>query len=317
MREFLRARPFAFALLLSIALLVANILAEPSFGKPSNWPQELAAFTPLALVAMASTPSILSGGLDISVGPTAVLINVVLVISLLPHGVDSAWACVPILLTLGAVVGAVNGLLVAVLRYQPVIATLCSFFVLIGINLKVGASPHPAPAGNWTADLGDKVGPVPGALILLAVPVVVWLLLARGAYQRTLYAVGGNDVTAFSAGVDVAATRVVAYAIGGLFAAVAGISLSALVQSSQGTASAQYTLIALAAVALGGTQLGGGRGGLLGSALGALAIYLIQTLLSALSVPPTWLQVVYGGMLVIGVIVGARITAPRARAATA
>ncbi len=70
MREFLRSRPFGFALLLSLALLVANIIAEPSFGKPGNWPQELASFAPLAIVAMASTPSILSGGggLDLSVG---------------------------------------------------------------------------------------------------------------------------------------------------------------------------------------------------------------------------------------------------------
>ena len=74
MRDVLRTRPFGFALVLSLVLLAANIIAEPSFGDPSNWPQELASFAPFAIVAMASTPSILSGGggLDLSVGPLAV-----------------------------------------------------------------------------------------------------------------------------------------------------------------------------------------------------------------------------------------------------
>jgi ribose transport system permease protein len=321
MRELLRTRPFGFALLLSLVLLAANIIAEPSFGDPSNWPPELASFAPLAIVAMASTPSILSGGggLDLSVGPLAIFCNVLLVHKFFPHGLDSGWAAVPLILLIGAAIGAVNGVLVTMLRYQPVIATLCTFFILIGLNVKFGASPRPAPAGNWTTDLGDKVWFFPGALITILVPAVVWMLLSRTAYHRQLYAVGGNQSTAFSAGVDVTATRIVAYALGGLFAAIAGIALTALVQSSQAASSAQYTLIALAGVALGGTVLGGGRGGLVGSALGAFAIYLMQTFLSAVNVPPTWNSVVYGGMLVAGVVVGARLVMlrPLARKALA
>src|SRR5207248_451826 len=163
MRDFLRSRPFGFALLLSLALLVANIVAEPSFGNPSNWPQELASFAPLAIVAMASTPSILSGGggLDLSVGPLVIFCNVV-----------------------------------------PI-------------------------------HLGDKVWFFPGALLTILVPATIWFALSRSAYHRQLYAVGGNQSTAFSAGVDVTKTRIVAYALGGLFAAVGGIALTALVQSSQ------------------------------------------------------------------------------------
>lgn len=308
----LRTRPFMFALLLAIALLLANIVADPTLASPENWPDELAALAPFALVAMASTPSIISGGggLDISIGPLTVLCNVILVVWLLPN-IDSAWLGLPLLLLIGAGIGAINGFLIAVLRYQPVIATLCTFFVLSGVSLKIAATPHTAAPGNWTIDLAGKVGPIPGALLLLAIPVVIWVALSRTTYHRNLYSVGGNDTTAYVSGVKVVATRVIAYAVGGLFAAVAGVALTALVQSTQATAGTQYTLIALAAVALGGTPLGGGRGGLLGSSLGAASIYLMQTLLSALSVPPTWLQIVYGGLLVIGVVVGAGITAPR------
>ncbi|HEY7620151.1 MAG TPA: ABC transporter permease [Solirubrobacteraceae bacterium] len=323
MREvpsWLRTRPYAFAALLAAALLVANVVSEPNFAKPANWPSELAALAPLALVAMASTPSILSGGggLDISVGPLAVLANVVLVEWLLPHGtLGSAWIAIPLLIALGAAIGAINGLLVAVARYQPVIATLCTFFVVAGVITKIAGAPRAVPHGTWTADLGDQVWVVPGALLLIAIPLVIWYALSRSAYHRNLFATGGNDATAFSSGIDVAATRIVAYALGGAFAAVAGIALTALVQSTQAAGYAQFTLIALAAVALGGTQFGGGRGGLVASLLGATCIYLLQTLLGAVGVSSSWLNFVYGALLVAGVVIGAKVVAPRSREAFA
>jgi ribose transport system permease protein len=189
--------------------------------------------------------------------------------------------------------------------------------VLSGVALKVAPAPQTVKDVGWLSSLGDQVGPIPGALILMAIPVAIWLLLSRTSYHRQLYAVGGNDATAYSSGVNVAAVRIAAYALGGLFAAVAGIALTALVLSTQATNVAAYTLVALAAVALGGTPLGGGRGGLLGSILGALCIYLLQTLLSAVDVAATWNQVVYGGLLVLGVVVGARLQTSRPRAVTA
>jgi ribose transport system permease protein len=308
--EQLRRRPWLFAAALALSLLIANIIAEPNFGKPGNWPEELATLAPFAIVALGSTPSILSGGggLDISIGPIAVLSNVILIEWFLPHsGLDSAWVGIPLLMLIGAAIGALNGTLVAVFRYQPVIATLCTFFVLAGVVQKIAPAPKSAAAGNWTADFADKVGPIPGAPLLMAIPLVIWFLLSRSAYHRNLYATGGNDATAFSSGINVTATRIIAYALGGAFAAVAGIALTALVQSTQTASFASYTLIALAAVALGGTQLGGGRGGMIASLLGATCIYLMQTLLSAVGVSPSWLQFVYGAMLVSGVVVGAKL----------
>src|SRR5256885_1406970 len=116
-------RDYLFALGLVVVLLIANIIALPKFASPSWWPQELAGFAPFAIIAMAGTPSVLSGGggIDISVGPLMTLVNVVLVAGLLPHGLGSPWLAVPILLLLGAGVGAVNGFFVGVLRYQPVV----------------------------------------------------------------------------------------------------------------------------------------------------------------------------------------------------
>ncbi|HVJ28188.1 MAG TPA: ABC transporter permease [Vicinamibacterales bacterium] len=304
-----------FAALVAAVLLIANIIADPNFGKPSNWPEQLAVLAPFALVAVASTPAIVSGGggIDISVGPLAVVVNTMLVVWFLPtSGLDSAAVAIPLLLLFGTAVGAINGLLVTLGRFQAVIATLCTFFVLSGVAQAIAPTPRTANKTQWLESLGNQVGPIPGALILLAIPVGLWLILSRTSFHRTLYAVGGNDATAYSSGVDVTSTRIIAYALGGLFAATAGIALTALVMSSQASNVAGYTLVALAAVALGGTPLGGGRGGLTGSIMGALVIYELQSLLSAVGVASTWNQFVYGGMLIVGVIVGARLQVARA-----
>jgi ribose transport system permease protein len=312
-RRFFRTRSFAFALLLSLVLLVANIIVLPSFGSPSNFDTNLMLFAPFALVAMAATPAILSGGggIDMSVGLNAGLVSNVLVLYLLPHGAwGDPWLAVPLVLALGTALGVANGLSVAVLRYQPVIATLCMLFVLQGVNQKIAGAPTPAPP-SWLADLAEGFGPIPGGLVLLAGPVLVWLALQRTPFHRILLSVGGNDATAYSSGVNVTRVRILAYALGGLFAAVAGIAIAALLQSSDGNAGLEYVLIALAAVALGGTPIGGGRGGLLGAVVGASAIFLVENLLGALNVNAYWLQVAYGGMLIVGAVIGAQLTAPR------
>lgn len=308
-RRFLSAHTAAFAVALTLVLLIANVIALPAWAKPGNWAGELAAFAPFALVAMASTPAVLSGGVDISIGPLTTFVNVVIVVWLLPSdALGGPVATIAIALALGLALGLLNGVLVAVFRFQSIIATLCLFFILTGACLKVAEAPKSAPAGNWTESLVGSLGPLPGGLLLIAAPVVLWLALRATPYHRALYAVGGDDATAFSAGVDVRMTRVVAYGLGGLIAGLAGVALTALLQSADATLAQQYTLIAFAAVALGGTRVGGGVGGFTGAIFGAASIYLLQTLLTALHVEPTWLQVVYGGLLTFGVLLGARLT---------
>ena len=296
-------RPWAFAAALVAALLIANLSVQPSAFAVSYWPAILGTLAPFVLVAFASTVPILGGGggIDISVGPLATLINCLLVTVLFAHGLGSAAVAVPILLVVGAAAGAVNGLLVVVGRLQPVIATLATFFILSGIALDISPSPK-TMASNWTTGLAGSIGPVPGGLVTIAVAVVIWVILRRTAFVGTLLAVGGDDVAAFSAGVNVNAVRMGAYVTSGVFAAIGGIALTAVIQTSQPSLAATYTLIALAAVSLGGTSLAGGRGGLLGSFLGAAAIYLIEDLLAATGVPTSDVQLAYGLLLIVGVV---------------
>jgi ribose transport system permease protein len=173
--------------------------------------------------------------------------------------------------------------------------------VLIGVTAKI----LPAPTyldSTWVSHLGGHVGPVPGAVFTLAAPILVWIALGLVPYRRMLYAVGSNDATAFAAGIDVNRVRLIAYALGGLFAGVGGFALTAVTLSADSAQASTYTLVALAAVALGGTSLSGGRGGLVGPLLGAAAIYLLQDLLVTLQISTSWLQVVYGMALVVAVV---------------
>ena len=317
MTRFLRTRPYAFALVLAVVLLIANIIAQPTFATPSNWPETLAIFAPFAIAALASTPAIMSGGggIDISIGPLMTVIDMIIVADLLPHGLGSPAVVVPFCLIAGAAVGAVNGTLVTVLRFQPVVATLCMNFILTGLATQIEGSSTPQGSTWWTNDLAGSFGPVPGGLISIAVVLLVWLGLSRTAYLRNLHATGGDDATAFSAGVDVTRVRILAYTVGGLFAGIGGLALMAVLREGEAGDATMYTLIALAAVALGGTAFTGKRGSLIGSLFGAACMYLITNVLSAARVPDTWTDAIYGALLVIAVIVSAGLaSATQARA---
>src|SRR6476661_577483 len=115
--------PFAFALLLALVLLVLNLIVSPSFLSPARLPATLATLAPFVLVGFASTPSILSGGVDVSVGPLATFINCLFIAVLLPAGLGDWYAAIPILLATAAAIGAVTGVLVAVVRLHPVVAS--------------------------------------------------------------------------------------------------------------------------------------------------------------------------------------------------
>jgi ribose transport system permease protein len=291
---------YAFSVVLTIAVLIATLIQDSgNFGLSD----QLAIAAPMVLAAVASAPTIIGGGFDLSISPLLVFTNCVYVVWLAPHGLGGVEA-VPIVLGVGLIAGLITGLTISVLRVQPVVVTLAMYFALQGVNLLL--APNPASLGNgdrWIYHLAGKIGPFPGALLTIGVPLLIWYGLKRVPFRGLLYAVGSNDATAFSSGVNVTAVRVASYGLGGLFAGFGGLALTALVHSSNASTSTQYALTAIAAVVLGGTSLAGGRGGLLGVVFGAFTIYLLQNLLSNLQVNPAWLQVVYGAILIVAVVI--------------
>lgn len=288
---------FGFALLLLLVFLTVSLVNTPDFG----WTSQLGTFAPLALAAMASTPAIISGGggFDLSVSPLMTFTSIIMVAWLAPNGLGGA-VSVPILIAAGAAVGAANGIVVTRLRVPPIVATLATYFILIGVDLKAAPVPKSLES-SWMSHLAGTVAGIPGGLFTIGIPVLVWIGLSFTPYLQLLYAVGSNDVSAFSSGVNVDAVRIGAYALGGAFAAVGGIALTGLVSSADASTSTSYTLIAIASIALGGTSLWGGRGGLTGSILGAACIYLLASLITEVGVPITWLEIIYGGVLLAAI----------------
>jgi ribose transport system permease protein len=293
---------YLFALSLAVVLLALNVVGQPHFEVGA----QLAGLAPLAIAAMASVPSIISGrgGLDLSISPLMTLSALIYATQLQPHGLGG-YVALPALMVVGALVGTVTGLLIVVGRLQPIVVTLAMFFILTGLDLKLAPSPITA-SGTWMAGFAGHLGPVPGGLVAMAIPGCLWLVATRlTTYGSLLRSVGGNDVTAYTSGVNVGAVRIVAYALGGAMAAVGGLVLIGLVSTAESGTSGSYTLIAIAAVALGGIALQGGGGGIPNALVGAAVIYLLQSLLGVLQVSQTWPQVIYGALLIGAVLFGA------------
>jgi ribose transport system permease protein len=303
-----RWRNLGFAAILLVVLLVINLFLNPARFYPSAWGALIGLAAPLIGAALASTPVILSGrgGIDISVGPLMGFVNAVVIqLLFLKSGIGTPFVLIPAALLVGAAIGAINGFLTTVVRIQPIVATLGTYLVLTGVTLTI----LPAPVGPAPLWLKSMSGPL--SIVPLAVIAIAWLAVRRFPYYDLLMAVGSDDRAAYTAGVDVTRVRFIAYVITGIFAGVAGLMLTALIGSADPNIGQTYTLIAVAAVALGGVSLAGGRGGLIGAAIGAIDIFLLQSVLTSFNVSTYVLQIAYGAILVAAVI----LTAVQERAA--
>lgn len=301
-------RSAGFAVVLLVVLLVTNLFLNPARFQPSAWGTLIGLAAPLAGAALASAPVILGGrgGIDISIGPLMGFVNAVVIQGIfLSAGISSPLVIVPAALLIGAAIGAVNGFMATIIRIQPIVATLGTYLVLTGVTLTILPAPV-GPAPEWLKAMSGTYSILP-----LAVMAIAWWLIRRLPYYDQLMAIGSDDRAAYTAGVDVTKVRFIAYVVTGLFAGIAGLMLTALIGSADPNIGQNYTLIAIAAVALGGVSLAGGRGGLIGAAIGAIDIFLLQSVLTSFNVSTYVLQIAYGAILVAAVV----LTAVQERAA--
>ncbi|MCA0002344.1 MULTISPECIES: ABC transporter permease [unclassified Mesorhizobium] len=306
MRPFARilslGRSVGFAAVLLIVLLAVNLMLSPARFQPGSWGALVGLAAPLIGAAIASTPVILAGrgGIDISVGPLMGFVNAIVIqVLFLRAGISSPLALVPAALLIGALVGAANGFLATIVRIQPIVATLGTYLILTGVTLTI----LPAPIGPAPAWLKSLAGPF--SLLPLALMFLFWWLVRRSPYYDQLMAVGSDDRAAYTAGVDVTLVRFIAYVMTGILGGCAGLMLTALIGSADPNIGPTYTLIAIAAVALGGVSLTGGRGGVAGAAIGAVDIFLLQSVLTTFNVSTFVLQIAYGAVLVLAVMLTA------------
>jgi ribose transport system permease protein len=254
---------------------------------------------PLALVGIGQTLVILTNGIDLSVGSVVGLANVIVAVTSQGGGLPGVLAA----LAAGCLAGLLNGLLVSYGRMAPLIVTLATGSIFGGSALFVLATPGgsvPAWLSNVTV---ANISLLPVALIWLAVLLVGgWLLLRRTSFGIYLQCLGSSEASSWSNGVPTRRVTLLAYSGAGLFAALAGVTLSGLTSSGDPNSGSVYLLSSIAVVVVGGTELFGGVGTLSGTVLGAVVLSLVSSVLFASGLS-TNLQYVVTGAIVIGALV--------------
>ena len=302
-----------FGLLISILALTK--LIQPSYGADALQGLAIGAL-PLAMAAVAQAIVVISGGIDLSVGSMMALTSVTAAVLMKGQSELFAVAVAFGVLGMGAVLGIVNGALVVVTRVPDIVVTLAMSFVWAGCALLVLNTPGGGSA-QWLKDLvTGSIGSewTPRALVTLIVIVgIVWIPLRRSTLGLALYAIGSSRLAAFRSGVSVGRTKILAYALTGLFSAFGGLALTASTGIGSPVPGA-YTLLGIAAVVLGGVSLAGGRGGLVGPIVAVFVLALVRTDLTLLNVNSN-LSTVIQGVILIGVVMfGSLVAMRRARA---
>ncbi len=262
----------------------------------------------LALVAMAQTLPVLTGGLDLSVGMIFVMTNCIASAIVQGSPLETALGVVAVLLA-GTAAGLINGAIVVYGRLQPIITTLATGAIYYGIALLI----RPIPSGDVNEALadfmtGEVFGVVPTTLVLLVVIVVlIWMPFRRTVIGRGCYAAGSAEGAAYMSGVRIGRSKLAAYTLAGFLCAVAGLMLTFITYSGEASAAigGTYTLNSIAAVVIGGTSLYGGSGGAVGSIFGAFVLRTIEDLLFVFDLPPLWQPLFQGVILLLAVSLGA------------
>ena len=274
------------------AILFPGLLTVGGFSKfTQNW-------FPLALVTMAQALMLLNGGISLAIGPLVSLGAVIAAISMGgPFGVLGGLVAVALT---GLAVGALTGGIVAYLRLPAIIVTLAGSFIITGVALIL----LPRPGGfipDWFSDL--LAGQTPVAFMLLIVLLVGWKLYNATPLGLGIYAAGDNPVGAYRSGVPVEHVKVVAFAVSGLLAALAGLFVAAQTGSGDPVIGTPFTLNSIAGTVLGGVAFVGGKGAMRGAICGSLLLSVMINVMFFLGFPPVAQYIAQGVIIVAAVAI--------------
>lgn len=261
----------------------------------------------LALAALGLTLVVLAGGLDLSAGAVVSLVNVILVTQMGGSEMGTAafsFLSVVVALGIGTAFGAVNGFLVAYLRLQSIVVTLATMLIAQGGALLI--LKFPGGEMPWDFSLvftGDVIRdgfPAPVAVLLIAV--ALWLFLKNTRFGTAIYAIGADAESAANNGIDVRRTRFLTFTFAGTAYGAAGLFITANMGGGDPLIGSKMLLQIFAAVVLGGTLIGGGRGGCVGTIFGALTLTILVNIFLVLGVRTYYTPVVEGVILLVAVL---------------
>ena len=300
---------------IALALLVVGLsIISPEFLSLSNFMNLLrqAAFN--GLIAFGMTCVILSDGIDLSVGSTYAL-SAIVCAELIMYGMPAIVAILEALIV-GTLLGVISGVLVTKGRLQPFIATLITMTAYRGLA-KIITSGKPISQLANSATSGDfffkamgkgsvliaetiKI-PIP-AIVLVVAFLIVYFILNKTTFGRRIYATGSNAKCANLVGVNTAKIKIACYSISGFLSALAGLLMISRLDSAQPTLGSGYELDAIAAVALGGTSMSGGRGKITGTIAGVLIIAVLNNGLNIMDVSSYYQEVIKALVILVAVL---------------
>ena len=255
---------------------------------------------PLVLAGVAQTLVVLTRGIDLSVGGVIDLTNAIGALTLAGSPAHMLlWSV--IILLIGAACGLLNGLLVAVGRLQPILVTLATLSIFQGLAIRVLPQPGGQVDPGYSAVLANPNAPT--SLLYVAAIALFWSAFRRTGLGTGIYAVGNDEAAAQANGVQTLRTKLLAYMLGGMFAAAAGLFLDASATAGDATTGNGYTLTSIVAVVLGGVSLFGGRGSAAGAALGAFIINMIVNILFFAHIDPLYQAFYEGLFLIVAVLI--------------
>ena len=262
----------------------------------------------LAFVAMAQSLVVITAGIDLSVGMTFTLTNCLASWLVSGSPLHVTFGIIAVLLV-GALCGAINGLVVIYGRLQPIVATIATGAIYYGIALAL----RPFPGGTVDETVADVLTGklfnfMPASMVALVVVVlVVWIPFSRSVTGRAAYAVGSSESAAYMSGVPIKRAKFISYTLSGLLAGIGGLFLTFFTYTGEAAYASgnAYTLFSIAAVVLGGVSLFGGKGSAIGAIFGALAFRTIGDLLFVFDFDPLWQPLFQGVVLLFAVSLGA------------
>ena len=311
-RNLLRDYPIIPLLFILTVLIAALEILQPGiviredglFGLNDRWISNTVKFAvPLAILAAAQTMTMLTGGIDLSVGVVATMTSFVMATQV-ASGLDPVLA-IPLALACAALAGLASGIGIAIFRVHPLIMTLAVGLVVEGLLLvyqrgMLGVSAQIPEVITWLGT-GRSFDIIPNSLVVFVpLALLIGFTLRRTGFGRNLYAIGDNEGAARLAGVRVWQVLIVLYVISALLAGIGGLVYVGLIKATTLSLAVPLMLPSVAAAVIGGTSIFGGRGGYAGTIVGALILQVLASMLTVLRIEEGTRRIIYG-LIILGV----------------
>ena len=295
--------PITVAITLIIILLFLGNFISPGFASPNQIISLLIVASLLGIISAGQNLVILGGreGIDLSVGGV-VSIAAVVAGNVMDGSNAAILPAVVVTLFVGAFIGLINGIGVTFIKIPPLVMTLGMLGVLQGLLVVVRNGVPSGNAAPFLVHFATKpfLNTFPGILWLwLIITLFLVFLLKHTVYGLRIYAIGTNEKAAKMTAVPVELIRISLFVLSGMFAALAGVCLLGYSGSSFANIGEQYILPSIIAVVFGGTSLAGGKGGYVGTALGAILLIVLQSILITIRIDESGRQMIFGATLLL------------------